>query len=72
MSRRGKSRQFFRNDDGNVIVPPSLCHRSVIVPPSLSPSLPPSFIVLEALQGLHFGWVAMFISPRQKARSECV
>jgi hypothetical protein len=27
---------------------------------------------LEALQGLYFGWVAMFISPWEKARSECV
>ena len=55
MSGRGKLRQFFINDGVLVIVPPSYRHRTVIAPPSLTPSLP----FYKALQAAFLDRVAI-------------
>lgn len=61
MSGRGNLRQFFTNDGVLVIVPPSFRHRTIIVPPSLTPSLTPSLPFYNALQAAFFDGVAMSV-----------
>lgn len=67
MNGRGKLDRFLLHDGGFAIVPPSLCHRYVIVPPSLPPSLPPSFVNVEGQEGVYF-WGMARIRPLKKNR----
>jgi hypothetical protein len=72
MGGRGKIKRFFDSVCVIEYVPHTLRIRYVYVPHTVTHTLTHTLKQVKALQALCFGGVAMFISPLEKARSECV